>query len=183
MSTLEAKRDWVYRGLAHPANVILASAARGQRLKPGNKLLLIGNEHAGGIGPFLGKLAVDAKVNCRFEWDRTATLESWLSGDRVGSLLKHHPNLIVVVLGTRSSDPSEISSRLADVLRVTRHVPVCWVLPLEGGSQRDALSLALPAADIPALHSEALEVHRSQTGAPSARGYAGWAGAVWAWIR
>lgn len=183
MDTTHSKRDWVYAGLAHPARIVIARASTGRRLAPGAKVVLVGDEHAAGIGQFLGRLCMDSKVNCRFEWERSAVLENWATPDRLQKIRDSKPSLLVGSFRPKSADPQIVASKLKDVLKAMGAVPVVWVLPLERDPQADALALALPSVGVPAFHSESIEVHRSQTGAPSARGYAGWAGAIWGWIR
>lgn len=178
-----AKRDWVYAGISHPARIVIARAPTGRRLQPGNKVVVVGDEHAAGIGQFLGRLCMDAKVSCRFEWERSTPLEHWVSPDRVEKLKATKPSLVVAVFKPKSEDPQAIAEKIADFSRGLKKIPLVWVLPPDATPSRDALAFALSAVGIPAFHSESIEIHRSPTGAPSARGYAGWAGAVWSWIR
>jgi len=76
-----------------------------------------------------------------------------------------------------------LAKRLADFKKALGATMFRWILPFEPSAAAQTLALSLPAADVLTFHSHLLEVHRSPTGAPSARGYAGWAGAVWKWIR
>lgn len=174
------KRDWVYSGLAHPPGFALARGPSTFRLKPGSKILLVGDEHAAGLGQFLGKLALDARMNLRFEWERGQLFERWMIPHSVERALRYKPEMLLVSMPTRLLDPSELAPRLASMKHVAGNLTVKYVLPV---SENQALSLALPAADIDAFHTQDVEIHRSPTGAPSARGYAGWAGAVWSWLR
>lgn len=183
MDSIAAKRDWIYAGLAHPSNVILANRPRGSRLPPGTKIVVAGDENAAGLGPFLGRLAVDSKLSLRFEWERGALAEHWLSAATAERVKKSKPSIVVATFPTKEGDPSLLSKRLLDFKRWLGSPMLVWVLPLARTNSSEALALALPVADIPAFHSDLLEVHRSPTGSPSARGYAGWAGAIWKWLK
>lgn len=184
MDAIAQKRDWVYAGLAHPANVILVRPRRAPRLKPGDKILLLGDEQAAAVGAFMGKLALESQVNLRFEWERQAQLETLATPRSAEKALKSQPTVVVALLRSKSDDPKQIASRVGEFKQALGNVPLFWVLPLgpETADSR-ALALALHAAGVPAFSSALLDVHRSQTGAPSARGFAGWAGAIWGWLR
>ena len=177
------KRDWAYAGLSHPVGIAVARKQKGDRLQPGSKIVLVGDEHALGLGQFLGKLAVDRKVNLRFEWERSQPFENWMSADRVEAVLKHRPTVVLMAFGSKLKSPEEMQPKLDELVRLAKPVPVLWVLPFEKSDAATSLGLALAASKIPQFHSEDIDVHRSQTGAPSARGYAGWAGAVWGWMK
>lgn len=177
-----SKRDWAYAGLSHPEGVAVARTQKGKRLVPGSKVVLIGDEHALGLGQFLGKLAVDRKVNLRFEWERGQPFENWMNADRVDAVLKHRPTTLLMAFGSKLKAPSDIQPRLEELGKCSKPLRILWVLPFEKSDSSTALSLALAAANIPQFHSEDIDIHRSQTGALSVRGYAGWAGAVWGWM-
>jgi hypothetical protein len=161
----------------------MVTRSRPERLKPGSSVIVVGDECAGGLGPFLGQLAVGKKVNLRFEWQRGQPFEHWFSADRLERLLRRKPDAILFVFGTKATNPETLALKLREVRRLAGPTALRWVLPLSDGPETMALRLALAAEDFDVLHSEALDLHRSQTGAPSARGYAGWAGAIWAWMR
>lgn len=183
MDPLHSKRDWVYAGISHPAKIVIARASASRKLAPGAKVVLVGDEHAAGIGQFLGRLCMDSKINCRFEWERGLALENWATADRIQKMKESKPSLVVASFNSKSTDPQVVALKLSDLLKRMGSIPLVWVLPLETGPQTNALTLALSSVGIPVFYSDSIEVHRSQTGAPSARGYAGWAGAIWGWIR
>jgi hypothetical protein len=178
-----SKRDWAYAGLSHPGGIAVARKQKGDRLVPGSKMILVGDEHALGLGQFLGKLAIDRKVNLRFEWERSQPFENWMTADRVEAILKHRPTVLLMAFGSKLKSPEEMQPKLDELARLAKPVPVLWVLPFEKSDAATALGLALAASKIAQFHSEDIDIHRSQTGAPSARGYAGWAGAVWGWMK
>ena len=173
-----SKLDWAYSGLAHPSGVALARKHRHTALSSGSKVILVGDESASGLGPFLGKLAIERKVTLRFEWERGQPFEHWMDADRVEKLLAHRPTVILMAFGSKHS--ADVAPKLAELVKLTRPVPVLWILPLKAD---EVLSAALTRSTIKQFDSGALDVHRSQTGGPSVRGYAGWAGAIWGWIR
>lgn len=184
-STNEARsrtEDWVYGGLSVPSGVVLARPAVTSSLKPGDAIQLVGNEHALGISRFLGKLALGKKVSLRLEWQRATPFEHWFRTEKLEKLLTHKPAALILLFDTKITSPETLAQKLRELVILAGPVPVRWILPLDDEVE-GLLRLALPAAHIDALRSYLLPIHRSQTGTPSARGYAGWAGALWNWIR
>ena len=174
-----SKRDWIYAGLAHPPGV-LAHRRSATRLAAGSKLALIGDEHAAGMAPFLRQLAIDSGVGFRVEAETGACLERWQ--DRFAALLESKPTMVLVSLGS--------CSPMADVLPLLRRMlaaaqragtRLVWVRPPEEKAAK-SFRVLLRAARIPSFHSEAIALPCPIAGKPSARGYAGWAGALWRWL-
>lgn len=183
METAFSKRDWAYAGLSHPKGVVLARPARKDALAPGNKVVLVGDESAANVGQFLGKLALDSKVNFRFEWERGQLLERWATPERMEKLLSFCPSLLLFMLPTKLTDVKAIEEKLLVIRQGAKQVAVRWVLPMVESDAARALACALAGANIKAMESEPLLFHRAETGALSARGSAGWAGAIWRWVR
>jgi hypothetical protein len=174
-----SKRDWIYSGLAHPSGV-MARRRRARRLVPGSRLALIGDEHAAGIAPFLRQLAVDGGLGFRVEAETGACLERWQQ--RYDALLDTRPTMVLASLAS--------CSPMTEVLPVLRRMAqaaeragtaLVWVRPPDEKSAKP-FRVLLRAARIPSFHSEALKVPCPIAGKPSARGYAGWAGALWRWL-
>jgi|GEM_PF-5237262 len=177
------KRDWAYAGISHPAGVVLARPPKQPNLKPGNKVILVGDELAACVGPFLGKLAIESNVNFRFEWERGMLLERWASPERMERIVARCPSVLVFALSTALKETPAIETKLQIVRAHAKGVPLRWVMPLVDTDTTRALACALAGASIPAFESNKVDIHRSQTGAPSARGCAGLAGAIWGAIR
>lgn len=176
--------DWVYSGLSVPAGVVVAKPKAAQKLAPGCHIHLVGNEHALGVAQFLGHLALGHKVSLRYEWQRGQLFEHWYKPERVEKLRAAGCRLLIMLCESNLSQPEQLAAKLRELLERAGPMAVRWVLPLDDDAEgAKALRLVLPVLDIEALGSHLVPVHRAQTGAPSARGYAAWAGAVWGWIR
>lgn len=177
------KRSWLYSGIAHP-RVVQAQAKKKRRLPPGSRILLAGDEHAWALEPFLRLLARDADVSldkCVHQYSIEAWAEKKLLAKAMGTV---PPNLVLVSLYAEVTIPSALAA-IQQLVRDGRPVGVTlvWLRPPElydGGVLR--LRAVLDGLKVPSFHSEFLDLHRGQDGSPSARGYAGWAGALWQWI-
>lgn len=174
--------DWVYSGLSVPERVVVARPSEKVRLEPGSVVSLVGDEHALGVAQFLGKIAVTRKVGLRFEWQRGQTFEHWFTPDKLERALARKPSLLLLLFDTKLKSPETLSDKAMELKRLCGMTPVRWILPF-GSDASSPLRLALASVGFGTLRSDDVPIHRSQTGAPSARGYAGWAGAIWGAIR
>ena len=176
--------DWVFSGLSVPRKVVLAKPSTAEKLSPGGYVHLVGNEHALGLAQFLGHLALGRKVSLRYEWQRGQLFEHWYRTERVEKLKKGGCRVLLLLLDSKIAKSEDLAAKLRELVERAGTMKVKWILPLEDDAEgANGLRLALPAVGIEALGSHLVPVHRAETGAPSARGYAGWAGAVWGWIR
>lgn len=177
------KRDWVYGGLAHPPGVVLGQASTSKRLPPGSSLVVAGDQHAWGLSPFLEQLAEDGSVSYRSDAGQDEVcLEQWVG--KLVALGEAKPTMVLVSVAPCDVDAATaIVTELRDAAAALRATgtTVVWVRPPEE-AQSAVMRKLLADAKIPSFHSEAIDVHRAETGSPSARGYAGWAGAIWRWI-
>jgi len=179
-STVEPqKRSWIYGGIAHPPNVVLArrDVVNRRRLPPGSSLLLAGDEHAWGLAPFMKLLCRDGQVEfsslCApgtlLEWPYRKALVPALDG----------VSMVVVSLAFGADDDDKLAEFAKDAR--SRGATLVWLRPLRREAAQTVRPL-LNAAKVPSFHSEALDLARGPDGVPTARGYAGLAGALWRWI-
>lgn len=177
------KRDWVYGGLAHPPGVVLGQASTSKRLPPGSTLIVAGDQHAWGLSPFLEQLAEDGSVSFKSDAGQDEVcLERWV--EKLVALGEAKPTMALVsVSACEVESATLIIPELRDAAASLRAAgtTVVWIRPPELDLSTVMRKL-LAEAKIPSFHSEAIDVHRSEAGSPSARGYAGWAGAIWRWI-
>jgi hypothetical protein len=176
------KRSWLYSGIAHPPSIVLAQTRKRKRLPAGSRLLLAGDEHAWGLAPFLGLLARDADVSfstCLHQ----GTGEHWVREKLLSSAVAPGFDMVLVSLDVNTERPSERAA-LAQLVSSGRPagVTLVWLRQPSLSDNVAELRSALDALKVPSFHSEALALPRGPDGQPSARGYAGWAGALWQWI-
>lgn len=185
------KRSWLYGGLAHPPSVVLArrdpqrnKAAVRKRLPPGSTLLLAGDRYAWGLSPFLGQLCRDTNVRYVDDVDDDATIESWAKGRLSARVQAEQPHMVMVSLGPRGVVDDKLVTTIAVIAADARSkgATLVWLRPPDKGDASRPFRLLLDEKKIPSFHSEALALPRGLDGDPSARGYAGWAGALWRWI-
>jgi len=181
----------------------LASAPR---LKRGMRVLVIGDSLAVGMGPHfqaLGKEAgvevkVLAKVGTRIDqWAGSAVLQQTLDS--------FQPDMVLVSLGTndeyltgdavaRQAPALEALLKKFESASITRHLRhgveyIVWIGPPTLPRQTNGITAMIQdaAAGLTPrfhyFHSEKLDIPRGPDKLhPTARGYAGWAGAVWHWL-
>lgn len=177
------KRSWLYSAIAHPPSVIQAQAKKKRRLPPGSKLLLAGDEHAWALAPFLILLARDAGVafaSCLNKEDIATWAKKKLLAEATA---KASPDLTLVSLHVEVTRPSSVAA-LQQLVREGRPAgtTLVWLRPPRHDDDVVRLRAVLDEMKVPSFHSDRLALPRGADGEPSARGYAGWAGALWQWI-
>ena len=182
------KRSWLYGGLAHPPGIVLVRPAKvplRKRLPPRSTLLVAGDRHAWGLSPFLRELCRGTEVTFRTAL-RTATIEDCARLHCLKSDVERlRPNMVVVSLPPKGDVSDALLEPLETLARDVRRfgATFVWLRPPERNDDSRPFRLLLDQAKIPSFHSEALEIPRGPDGKePTARGYAGWAGALWRWI-
>lgn len=183
MSKPFSKRDWIYGGISHPRGVILARKTPVRRLVPGSTLAVVGDEHVAGLAPVLRQLASSSGVGLVIDIEPGTCFERWYSPGRLSKVLAARPAIVLVSLGICSATGPLmplLRSLAAEVYQAG--AGLAWIRPPENVAATKSLRVLLRAARIPSFHSETLEVARSVGDKPSARGYAGWSGALWRWI-
>lgn len=170
-------RSWVFQGLATPKGVIVARKSKPRRLPVQSRVLLVGDERAAAIGQFLGKLALDHLVNFRFEWERQLVFERWYRPEKAEKIAASKANLLLLAMDSQGPKDS-FAQKLRDLKRLIGPVDLRWVLSTDP-KRNELLRASLQELDVEAFDPSRLKLHASQTGAPSARSYAGLAGALW----
>lgn len=189
-------RRWVYGGLAVAAGVGLVKLiARGPRIEPGKtKLLLVGDSLAVGMKPHLAALAKEHRVPFEAQAVSGSRIDQWATSKKLAAKLTlFRPTLAVVSLGTndeylKGDAVARQQPHLDALLKKLRAAgaEVAWIgPPTLPKPKSNGIVPMLQSAISPShyFHSEALAIPRGPDKLhPTARGYAGWAGAVWQWL-
>ncbi len=140
---------------------------------------MAGDEHAWGLAPFLKRIADDAKVKTLVDVQpEGAELRAWTKSGRLGGIVgRTHPTITLLSLPVGSSAEAD----LAELRNQAESATLVWIRPPERQASTPRLRRVLDAAKIPSFHSEALSIPLAGA-AVTARGYAGWAAALWRWI-
>ncbi len=200
-----ARRDlWILGGLAVAAGVGLVVVSRStasvlpgappppkqvtskKRIFPGARILLVGDSLAVGLGVPMTKMASDFGASLSKGGIVGTTISDW--DKSVMTQSDPPPTLVLLSIGTndmKMSSPagekqhltsllSKLGSGGADVVIIG---PPTMPFPDRGVREM----LASSGASI--FPSEALSIPRGPDGIhPTAKGYSGWAGAIWSWL-
>lgn len=173
-------REWLYAALGFAAGIgLMRAAGLGRRVEPGERVLLVGDEHALGLGPQLRALGRDRRVEVDWLGAAGSTVEQWAGSKKLGERLSgYRPDLVLVSLGT--ADRAECPGRLErSVSALVSRLPDRhgWIGPPARTPVGARIRSRVGAPRY--LGSDALQVPRGPAGGPTARAYAGWAGNVW----
>ncbi len=170
------KRSWLLGGIGIPTDVALVRPTVSPRLPPGSRLLLVGDRHVASLTPALGRLCSDASVvlgvlSLLPETPPQAIL------DAIVEQLELTPAPVTLV----SWPCSALVATAAREAGKAEHSSVAWlVAPAGCGAARAELS----KAKVPVFRSDVLRLGLGPDGVtPTVSGYAGWAGAIWRWLR
>lgn len=190
-----SKRAWIYAGIGLAAGVGLVVASskskstKSRSLAHGERVLLVGDSLAHGLAVPMKQLAkengieflADARLGTRIDqWAK----QPWLS--QVIALLR--PTLILVSLGTNDmllQEPSVEKLALAQLTDTLRRsgARIAWVAPPKMPFPDRGVRSMIDKTGLSVFSSDALVIPRGPDGIhPTAGGYAGWAGALWAWL-
>jgi lysophospholipase L1-like esterase len=184
-------RSWILAGLLLLGGYgLVRMTSQGVRLKPGDRLLLVGDSLAMGLAPHLQALSRDAGHPFQSVAQISTTIEHWSHDALLTSALEQlKPNYVLICLGTNdaySSQPLETVKfklkKLLDKVQAAGAVPL-WITPpkLPPKARQDVLQL-LDAATPNRFQSRDLALPQPDGIHSTPRGYAGWAGAIWAWL-
>lgn len=208
---MPSNRAWIYAGIAAATAtaVGLVEMLGAPTLRPGDRILLIGDSLAVGLGTPLGALARDAGLAFQTLATVGTRIDQWGSpgtyGDALSAALaSFQPTVVLISLGTndaymRPSPGEDIGQRQAPFLdallsRIESARPraVVWIAPptlppaavslppVRALIQSERAHLRPRVAIFP---SQRLTLPRGPDGIhPVASGYAGWAGALWQWL-
>jgi lysophospholipase L1-like esterase len=198
-------KRWLYAGLLLMAGVGVIKLSTGPRLRPGLRVLLIGDSLAVGMAPHFQALAKEGKVQFESLALSGSRIDQWAQSAKLQEKLKaFRPELVLISLGTNDEymQGADIVARqrayleqlLAKFQQYTLDgdgAPewVVWIGPpslpkVSNGIVamiRDGAGGLLPRYYY--YPSDRLEIPRGPDKIhPTARGYAGWAGAIWHWL-
>lgn len=193
-----ASKAWIYAGLGIAAAGVgavgLVRALSGPRVRPGDRMFLVGDSFAVGLAPHLAVLAREGRAEFEHVAKEGTRIDQWANSQVMKDKLKQfRPTLVVVSLGTNDEYLGEGgAARQAPYLDVLlRNLQglapeVAWIGPPKLPKPKSNGVLALLRSKIPESHyfpSQNLQVPRGPDALhPTARGYAGWAGAIWRWL-
>jgi lysophospholipase L1-like esterase len=194
-------RTWLYTGLLFAGGVgLLKVMAKGPTIKRGERLLLVGDSLAVGLAPPLGQLAKENGVLFDAVGQVGSTVKNWSTGAlnvQLRQKLTARPKVVLVSLGTNDEAlmmsqarlEIELLEPLMALIRASG-AEIGWIGPpkfLPGQSfSPNGFTLAIqrrvPSADY--FPSEQYDIPRGGDRLhPTVKGYAGWAGAIWQWLR
>ncbi len=189
------KRTWIYAGMAHPVGVALARPTRPHRLPRGSRLLLAGDLFARGLAPPIRRLCADRKVRFKLVEASPKKVDAPFLG---GELARQAERIVAEVKGfsptvtlvslpwpeLMTSDKLDfVAAKLGREVRSTGS-SVAWIRPPTGLTGGTVLKSVLDRSRVPSFHSEALQLPLGpDQRTPTVVGYAGWAGAIWRWLR
>lgn len=191
-----ATRQWIYVGLGLAAGYGMMKLVSAPRIKPGaTRLLLVGDSLAVGMAPYFQSMAQQARIPFTSLAVVGTRIDQWADNAALRSTLQSfRPTLVLVSLGTNDEymQGADVVSRQRGALDRLRAMitastaDLVWIGPptLPKASSNGIVGMlrdAIPSADY--FPSEALTLPRGPDGIhPTARGYAGWAGAIWQWL-
>lgn len=206
---MRPSKQWLYGGLLLVAGLGMFRLLNGPRIKKGMRVLLIGDSLAVGTAPHFATMAKEAGVDFKSLAIVGTRIDQWAASPELKSLLaSFEPDLILVSLGTNDSfmQGADITSRqqaqleklLALLTSFSRSKDyglgpehIVWIGPPTLPNPpspgipkmiQDSSGSAL-APRYYYFHSERLDLPRGPDKIhPTARGYAGWAGAIWHWL-
>jgi lysophospholipase L1-like esterase len=188
-------RRLLYAGLLVAAGVGLVRAFRGPRIEPGQtRLLLVGDSLAVGLATPMRALAAEANVPFD-QISRSGTrIDQWAGSQKLAEKIQNfNPTMVLVSLGTNdeymgagaAARQAPHLERLLVALRANQ-AEVIWIGPPRLPKPSSNGIVPLLRKTIARDHyfpSEKLTIPRGPDGLhPTARGYAGWAGAIWRWL-
>ena len=194
-------RRWLYAGLLAAAGVGLVRALKHKpRIVPGqSRMLLIGDSLAVGLTTPMKAIAADQRVVFGAAAEQGTRIDQWgkpgtkQANALDAALASVQPTLVLVSLGTNDEymmgSPVERQAPHMKALieKLTRGgAEVFWIgpptLPKKGTNGIRALLTSAVQSDH-FFDSQPLPIPRGPDNLhPTARGYAGWAGAVWQWL-
>lgn len=188
-------RRWVYAGLgAVTAGVGLLRALRQRpRLHPDSRILVVGDSFAVGLTPPLRALAKEAGLPFDSVALQGTRIDQWaVSAALDEKLRKFKPSLVLVSLGTndeylRGDGGTMQAPHLDRLLAKLRTVgDFVWIGPPKLPKRATNGVIPLLRSRLDDDHyfpSQTLNLPRGPDALhPTARGYAGWAGALWQWL-
>lgn len=204
-----SSKQWLYAGLVLVAGLGMVRLLNGPRIKKGMRVLLIGDSLAVGMAPPFAALAKEAGVDFKAMATVGTRIDQWASNAELKKLLgTFQPELVLISLGTNDSFMqgkdvvTKQQAQLEKLLALLTQWPrsrdyglgaehIVWIGPptLPNPPSPGISKMIQDNAGTPLsprysyFHSERLQLPRGPDNLhPNARGYAGWAGAIWHWL-
>jgi lysophospholipase L1-like esterase len=209
-----SSRAWIYVGLGAAAltAVGLVELLSGPTLRPGDRILLVGDSLAVGLSTPLGALAKDRGIAFSALATVGTRIDQWAqSQDLKDALASFQPTIVLISLGTNDAymmPPPDVGVRQAPYMEALLTMietgwthsddyglgprAIVWIAPptLPDAAISLAPVRALIADQAAILHrrisiypSDRLTLARGPDGIhPVVSAYAAWAGAIWQWL-
>lgn len=163
------------------------------QLAPGESILLVGDSLAQGLGPPLGKLAVEAGHPFAHEAQQGTRVEQWGENGRAEAALQRSgATFVIVSLGTNDAVTNatfqeKFPGRAADLvarLKAGGARTVLWVIPPTMPFSTDAIVAGIEGSGAQTFDSRLLEIPRvGDKIHPTIAGLASWSAAIFESIR
>jgi len=166
----------------------------GPRIRAGTRLMVVGDSLAVGMAPYFACLSKEQKL----PFDALAKVSTRIDQWAASQVLAEHvatfkPTLVLVSLGTNDAFMmGDVAAKqrpaLAQLIAqlTVGGAELAWIGPPQLAGRPNAGLLTLLKSAIPASNyfaSETLPIPRGPDNLhPTAKGYAGWSGAIWQWL-
>lgn len=162
------------------------------RIKPGSKILLVGDSLAVGLTIPMRELAIQSACEFQALAEQGTRIDQWLTGVRNRSLeetiRRFNPDIIFVSLGTNDSASSLPTAKLQNNIKSliawlsTFNCQIYWLLPLSLPFEERTSNL-IRQTGTAVFESASLPIPQGPDKIhPTGKGYAGWAEHIWASI-
>jgi hypothetical protein len=174
-----------------PAPLVpVAPPTRRPLLATGQRAMLFGDAFVGGLATPLGHLLKEVEADLRAHGRHGSQPEQWLLRGWYESILEHKPHVLLGAFAWSAELSAAAMHRLEEIA-TERAVRVVWVAP-PGTTAARVVAVARELTDLRQGHlcwphrifrSDGLTIPLGPDGrTPTARGYAGWAGALWTYL-
>ena len=195
-------RTWLYAGLLFAGGVAIAKAfTQGPTIRPGQRLLLFGDSLAVGLSTPMAALAKDNGILFDAVGQIGSTIGMWAGNTSLNAQLQQklalRPDVVLCSLGTNDEalTPTSAASEapmLDSLIALVRAsgATLGWIgppafLPCVSFSPNGfsaSIRQRIPSNDY--FPSQNYDIPRGGDCLhPTAKGYAGWAGQIWQWMR
>lgn len=203
MSRLTVTKAWIYAGLIVASGVGVATLVSRPLIKRGGRLLLIGDSLSVGLSPPIKSLALEGGVDFGFVGETGTRIDQWAGSTAQGAkldamLASFKPTLVLISLGTNDEALKKYNASVDVLAKQKPYIErliakiqaagaeVAWIGPPALSFQiqefRDWIRARVGSRHY--FSSEKYDIPRSMDGIhPTVKGYAGWSGLIWQWIR
>lgn len=200
-------RAWIYVGLGAAVTAVgLVELLSGPTLRPGDRVLLIGDSLAVGLAVPLGALAKERKIPFQGIGVVGTRIDQWASSAALEQALRtFQPTVVLISLGTNDAymqgldvavRQAPFTDELLTKIEAAGPRAIVWIspptLPAKAGelahvreliSAQHAITFPRVRPRVSIFPSERLVLARAPDQIhPVASGYAAWAGAIWQWL-